>query len=63
MGHGDTENRLIPTVVEKFADSFSLDMISCGGFHMAATATVIGNKSSIVPVDDEDDDEEEDIYE
>lgn len=58
LGHGDEENRLIPTVVQKFADSYSVQSVAVGGFHMAAIA-ILTAESPERPIED---DEEEDVY-
>jgi hypothetical protein len=59
LGHGDDENRLIPTVVQKLADGYSVQSVATGGFHMAAIA--VGTAEIAEKVGAEDD-EEEDVY-
>eukprot|EP00604_Paraphysomonas_vestita_P002758 CAMPEP_0174820650 /NCGR_PEP_ID=MMETSP1107-20130205/4612_1 /TAXON_ID=36770 /ORGANISM="Paraphysomonas vestita, Strain GFlagA" /LENGTH=293 /DNA_ID=CAMNT_0016036387 /DNA_START=510 /DNA_END=1388 /DNA_ORIENTATION=+ len=61
LGHGDTENRLVPTVVQKLVDSYSVQSVACGSFHMAAIAITTATTSSNIQVD-EDDDEDDDVF-
>jgi hypothetical protein len=59
LGHGDNENCLIPTVVQKLADSYSVQSVAVGGFHMAAIAILTAETSERQVVEDDD---EEDVY-
>jgi hypothetical protein len=59
LGHGDTENRLTPTVVQKFADGYSVQSVATGGFHMAAIAVGTAEEAEKPTAED---DEEEEVY-
>jgi hypothetical protein len=63
LGHGDNENRLIPTVVQRLADSHSVQSVACGGYHMAAIA-ITSQTNLVAPQEgiDDDDDEDEDVF-
>ncbi len=57
---------MIPSVVQRLADCYSVQSVACGGYHMAAIAitsqTNLTAPQEGIDEDDDDEDEDEDVF-